>query len=54
MPFVERQGYRIHYQSFGTPGAPPLLLVMGLGMGADAWDSLPVKLAERFHVLTDV
>jgi pimeloyl-ACP methyl ester carboxylesterase len=52
MPFVERQGYRIHYQSFGPPGAPPLLLVMGLGMGADAWDSLPVKLAEWFHVIT--
>ena len=52
MPFVERQGYRIHYQSFGPAGAPPLLLVMGLGMGSDAWDTLPAKLAERFHVIT--
>jgi pimeloyl-ACP methyl ester carboxylesterase len=52
MPFVERQGYRIHYQSLGPEGAPPLLLVMGLGMGADAWDSLPAKLADRFHVIT--
>jgi 3-oxoadipate enol-lactonase len=52
VPFVERQGYRIHYQSIGADGAPPLLLIMGLGMGADAWDTLPVKLAERFHVIT--
>jgi 3-oxoadipate enol-lactonase len=51
MPFVEHPGYRIHYQSFGDPGAPPLLLIMGLGMGSDAWDTLPTKLAEWFHVV---
>ncbi len=51
MPFVERPGYRIHYQSHGREGAPPLLLVMGLAMGSDAWESLPAALAERFHVL---
>jgi pimeloyl-ACP methyl ester carboxylesterase len=28
-----------------------LLLIMGLGMASDAWDSLPERLAERFHVL---
>ncbi len=52
MPFVERQGYRIHYRCFGAEDAPPLLLVMGLGMGADAWETLPVKLADRFRVIT--
>jgi pimeloyl-ACP methyl ester carboxylesterase len=51
MPFVEQPGYRIHYQSFGNPEAPPLLLIMGLGMASDAWDTLPTRLAERFHVI---
>ena len=51
MPYVERLGYRIHYQSHGREGAPPLLLVMGLAMASDAWESLPVALSERFHVL---
>jgi len=52
VPFVERQGYRIHYQSEGPVGAPPLLLIMGLGMASDAWDTLPGKLAGRFRVIT--
>lgn len=51
MPFVEQPGYRIHYQSFGDPEAPPLLLIMGLGMASDAWDTLPTRLADRFHVV---
>jgi 3-oxoadipate enol-lactonase len=52
VPFVERQGYRIHYQVIGTAGAPPLLLIMGLGLASDAWDTLPGKLAGRFQVIT--
>jgi pimeloyl-ACP methyl ester carboxylesterase len=51
MPFVEQPGYRIHYQCFGNPEAPPLLLIMGLGMASDAWDTLPTRLADRFHVI---
>jgi len=51
MAFVEQPGYRIHYQSFGRPEAPPLLLIMGLGMASDAWDTLPSRLADRFHVV---
>ena len=51
MPFVERPGWRIHYKSYGREGAPPLLLVMGLALASDAWESLPVVLSERFHVL---
>jgi 3-oxoadipate enol-lactonase len=49
--FVELAGYRLHYQSLGSPEAPPLLLIMGLGMASDAWDTLPSRLADRFHVV---
>jgi len=51
MPFVEQPGYRIHHQSLGRREAPPLLLIMGLGMASDAWEKLPERLAERFRVI---
>jgi pimeloyl-ACP methyl ester carboxylesterase len=51
MAFLELPGYRLHYQTLGRPDAPPLLLIMGLGMGFDAWDTLPSRLADHFHVI---
>jgi len=51
MPFVERGGYRLHHEALGRPDAPPLLLVMGLGMCSRAWHTLPERLAARFRVL---
>jgi 3-oxoadipate enol-lactonase len=51
MPFVERPGYRIHYQASGPADAPPLLLIMGLGLGAEAWHNLPERLSQRFRVI---
>jgi pimeloyl-ACP methyl ester carboxylesterase len=51
MPFAERQGYRLHYELFGAEESPPLLLIMGLGLAADAWSSLPGRLADRFRVI---
>src|SRR5258708_26934343 len=41
----------IHYQTMGDPGAPPLLLIMGLAVSSRAWDRLPELMARRFHVL---
>ncbi|HET9599853.1 MAG TPA: alpha/beta fold hydrolase [Anaeromyxobacteraceae bacterium] len=51
MPFVERGAYRLHYRVAGSADAPPLLLVMGLGMCSLAWHTLPARLAARFRVL---
>jgi pimeloyl-ACP methyl ester carboxylesterase len=51
MPYAERTGYRIHYETLGRENAPPLLLVMGLALASDAWESLPRVLAERFRVI---
>lgn len=50
MPFLEHAGCRIHFETSGAPGAPPLLLVMGLGLCSAAWHTLPSRLAERFRV----
>ncbi len=50
MPFVERPRYRLHYAVRGRADAPPLLLVMGLGLCSEAWHTLPARLSERFRV----
>ncbi len=43
-------GIEIAYETFGDPGAPPLLLVMGLGTQMIAWpDELCEDLAARGH-----
>jgi len=36
--FVEANGIRLCYDSFGAAGAPPLLLIMGLGAQMTLWD----------------
>jgi 3-oxoadipate enol-lactonase len=51
MPFVDCDGYRLHYQIHGHPGLPPLLLIMGMGMPASAWIGLPARLASKFRVI---
>ena len=51
MPILSRHGHTIHYEELGAPTAPPLLLIMGLGLSAKAWDRLPGRLAERFRVI---
>jgi pimeloyl-ACP methyl ester carboxylesterase len=51
MPFAERPGYRIHWQASGPEDAPPLLLIMGLGLGSDAWHELPEALSRRYRVV---
>lgn len=51
MPVVERDGHRIHYEVHGDAGAPPLLLIMGLGFSSRAWGPLPNRLAKRFRVI---
>lgn len=51
MPFIERHGHRIHYEVHGPAHAPPLLLIMGLGLSSQAWDTLPVRLQRHFRVV---
>ena len=37
---VEANGIALHYDSFGDPSAPPLLLIMGLATQMIAWDEV--------------
>ena len=52
MPLVDRGTHRIHYQVAGSDGAPPHLLVMGLGLSSRAWHTLPELLSDDFRVIT--
>lgn len=38
MPRVDVDGIELEYETFGEPGDPPLLLVMGLGAQMVSWD----------------
>jgi pimeloyl-ACP methyl ester carboxylesterase len=53
MPRASANGIEIEYETFGDPGASPLLLVMGLGAQMISWDeSFCTQLADRgFHVI---
>jgi pimeloyl-ACP methyl ester carboxylesterase len=47
---VPANGIEIAYETFGDPGAPPIVLVMGLGTQMLAWpDAFCTDLAERGH-----
>jgi pimeloyl-ACP methyl ester carboxylesterase len=38
MPRVAANSIQIHYESFGAPGAPTVLLIMGLGAQLTRWN----------------
>ena len=51
MPLARNAAHLVHYRTWGDPGAPPLLMIMGLGLSCGAWDRLPERLAARMRVL---
>jgi len=52
MPSTQRGSQRIHYTTYGDPSAPPLLLVMGMGLSSQAWDTLPTRASQSRFVIT--
>ncbi len=51
MPFARSGRVRIHYETLGDPGAPPLVLIRGLARSARYWVDFHELCAERFHVV---
>ena len=51
MPFVLRDGARIHWRTDGHPQAPALLLANSLGTDTSLWDPVIPQLARHFHVI---
>jgi 3-oxoadipate enol-lactonase len=44
-------GTRLHYEAFGRPGAPAVLLIQGLGADKHGWDMQRLPLALRYRVI---
>ena len=51
MPLTRNGSHAVHYRAWGAPDAPPVLMIMGLGLSCRAWDTLPERLATRMRVL---
>lgn len=52
MPFARVSDLQMFYNEYGSPDAPPLVLIHGSGgTGASAWESVRQGLAKNFHVL---
>ena len=50
MAKINANGIQIEYDTFGTPGEPPLLLIVGLACQLIHWDeALCEQLALRGH-----
>jgi 3-oxoadipate enol-lactonase len=47
---IEAAGTRLAYRVWGSPGAPPLVLLHGLGEGAADWDGVAPAFATRWRV----
>lgn len=44
-------GVRLHYEAFGRRGAPPVLMIQGLGADKHLWDLQRFVLATRYRVI---
>lgn len=51
MPFIERDGARIHWRLDGHPDRPPLVLANSLGTDHTLWEPVMAGLLRRFRVL---
>jgi pimeloyl-ACP methyl ester carboxylesterase len=49
--YTTSEGAKIHYQSWGSPANPGLLLVHGNGAHAHWWDFVAPYLANQYHVV---
>lgn len=51
--FIEANGLRLHYLTWGDPNAPPVLLLHPTGFLARTWQPVAEQLAARFCVAPD-
>jgi pimeloyl-ACP methyl ester carboxylesterase len=49
--WVELDGLRFHYTEWGSPAAPPVLLLHGLNVQCHTWDPIARDLAEDYRVI---
>lgn len=49
--WVELDGLRFHYTEWGSPSAPPVLLLHGLNVQCHTWDPIARDLAKDYRVI---
>ena len=49
--FVTVNGLRLHYQEWGAPGSPDVLLVHGWSTSAPVWREIAVALSPDYHLI---
>jgi pimeloyl-ACP methyl ester carboxylesterase len=48
---IEHDGCRIAYQTWGSCGSPPILMMHGAGASSEWWEATAVLLADSFHLV---
>ena len=51
MPTVEVNGVQLHYDAYGDPAAPPVVLLHGTPANASRWAGIATALADGYRVL---
>lgn len=49
--YVEVNGVRLHYQEWGEPSHPDMLLVHGWSTAAPLWHEVAEELAQNYHII---
>jgi pimeloyl-ACP methyl ester carboxylesterase len=49
--WVELDGLRFHYTDWGSPTAPPVVMLHGLNVQCHTWDPIIRELASDYHVI---
>jgi len=49
--FVEANHMKFHYQEWGDPGNPDMLVLHGFAQTCHSWDFVSLGFADRFHVI---
>jgi pimeloyl-ACP methyl ester carboxylesterase len=49
--FIQANGLRFHYLSWGEPSRPPILMLHGGGQTAHTWQRVANRLADRYYLI---
>lgn len=49
--WLELDGLRFHYTEWGSPTAPPVVMLHGLNVQCHTWDPIARELAGKYHVI---
>ena len=55
LPYLDQQvtvsGVSLHYQEWGDPASPPIIMLHGFGVSGHMFDEFAGRLANRYHLI---